>query len=96
MILWKDFVLDHEIGPCLVDEQIMLAIGEGPQMCRDERSGDPCVMEDAIRGHIQETGQELSPARMVGYSSSDSYSHPNGRDAGGVRLDTDSRRREGE
>lgn len=87
MITWKDFIIDHEIGPFLLDVE---------NSCREERSGDPSVMDDAIRGQIQETGQEQSPARMVGASSLDSYFNPNGKEAGGVRLDTDSRLRRGE
>jgi hypothetical protein len=52
-------------------------------------------MEDAFRGQIQETGQERSPARMVGLSGLDSYNHPFGKEAARDGLDTDSRPRRG-
>lgn len=86
MIIWKDFVLDHEIGPFLIDQTIS-------ESCREERSGDPCIMEDAFRGQIQETGQEQSPARMVGAPGLDSHTYPYDKDVDGARLDTDSRLR---
>ncbi len=61
MICWKDFVLDERFGPLLsVDSGAAVAI----------RSADVAsVMEDGMCDHIQETGQERRPARMVGKSS---------------------------
>lgn len=73
MILWNDFVLDDVCGPILAEA------GEEPEIkvCRVKRLGSPSVMEDArgfgLGKHIQETGQETRPARMVGHSASDSY-----------------------
>jgi hypothetical protein len=73
VILWNDFVLDTGIGPLLLIE--------GSEACKDrgERLGSPGVMEDARTSIIQETGQEIRPARMVGYSFSES--HPVGMEA---------------
>lgn len=86
MIFWTDFVLDDVAGPLLV-------VPEADSLNREERSDDPGVMDDA-RSEIQETRQELWPARMVGLSSLDSTVAQAGRDAGWDRRFTLSRRRE--
>jgi hypothetical protein len=59
VILWKDFVIDDEIGPYLV-------CCEGDAATRD-------IMDDVTPEYqIQETRQETRPARMVGRSSLES------------------------
>ena len=64
MIIWKDFILDERVGPILsVDLAVELAT---------EGADAVSVMEDGGRHHIQETGQERRPARMVGESSLES------------------------
>ncbi len=64
MILWKDFVLDDQVGP-------LLRFTEDALECRRTRLGSPSVMDDAMVS-IQETGQEQRPARMVGLPALDS------------------------
>lgn len=64
MITWKDFVIDDVLGTYLNFEE-----------CREEIAGGKSVMEDAHGSTIdpiQETGQELRPARMAGYTSLES------------------------
>ena len=58
MILWKDFVIDDQLGPYL--------------FCCEAGADSASIMEDARDGQIQETRQEQQPARMVGLSSLDS------------------------
>lgn len=67
MILWKDFLIDDEIGPTLMDPQTCRQTRE----CLAARPRATSVMEDANRGAtidgvVQETGQEKRPARMAG------------------------------
>jgi hypothetical protein len=58
VILWKDFILDADVGPLLV--------------CSDEPSSRG-VMDDAVESsQIQEMRRKQRPARMVGSSSLDS------------------------
>ena len=64
MILWKDFILDERVGPILSVELAVELATEGADAVS--------VMEDGGRHHIQETGQERRPARMVGESSLES------------------------
>jgi hypothetical protein len=60
VIRWNDFVLDDVFGALLVS-------------CDEESSVlKASVMDDARDAQIQETGQEIVPARMVGQSSSES------------------------
>lgn len=66
MIVWKDFVLDDVMGPFLKFEESREAVSDGL-----------CVMDDApgsTSDPIQETGQELRPARMAGFTSLESVS----------------------
>ena len=68
MILWKDFVIDDVIGPYLV--------------CSDEvRSSLPVMEDGSTTSIIQETRQEIRPARMVGSSNLDSTIGRLGMDA---------------
>lgn len=74
MIRWNDFVMDDVCGPVLA----FAGAEEGTmKVSRGKRLGSPSVMEDAgkiaLGKQIQETGQELRPARMVGHSASDSF-----------------------
>ncbi len=63
MILWKDFVLDDEIGPVLLFREIEQLAGS-----REKEGAVLRVMEDARKHLIQETRQGQQPARMVGIS----------------------------
>ena len=83
MITWGDFVLDEVFGPLL--------------SCDSRLGSSFVVMEDAsgansggfITPQIQETGQEKSPARMVGLASLDSTKKPLRQEAGqSGRVDT--------
>jgi hypothetical protein len=80
VILWKDFILDENIGPVLSPE-IFEGDAPVPTSCRRKRLGSPNCQEDG-RGitneatsivSIQETRQKQRPARMVGLSSLDSH-----------------------
>ena len=78
MILWKDFILDDVMGPTLVfafDEIAKLNQEKQTesQKCRASRFGSLGVKDDADRV-IQETRQEIEPARMVGLSGFESKS----------------------
>ena len=80
MILWKDFILDDVMGPTLVfafDEiaKINQENQTESQKCRVSRFGSLGVKDDAeSRAIIQETRQEIEPARMVGLSGFESKS----------------------
>jgi hypothetical protein len=91
VILWNDFVLDPVFGPLLIGDG---ADGDGSAQRREQRLGSPSVMEDARTSTIQETGQELRPARMVGYSSLESIA--GGMDANPGNRAVYRRQREGE
>ena len=66
MIVWKDFILDENMGALLLVPDTVEVD------CRKERPGQCSagVMDDAKK--IQETGQEKRLARMAGHSSLDS------------------------
>ena len=70
MIFWKDFVLDDVTGPLLI--VAAASTDEHPASCRKTRLGRPNIMDDVNGNAIQETGQEIRPARMAGLSSLDS------------------------
>jgi hypothetical protein len=71
VILWKDFILDDEIGPCLVVGPAAVVRGSSINLkYRKTWPNSSSVMEDAHT--IQETRQEQRPARMAGLSSLDS------------------------
>ncbi len=83
MILWKDFILDDVVGPSLSiegEDQISVSRGAKAQRC-----GSPSIMEDAKVAAIQETGQEIEPARMVGLSGSESITQ-----SADIGMDADS------
>lgn len=68
MICWQDFVLDDTLGFYLKD--VDLTPGR-IDLDSDGRPGSRSIMDDARI--IQETGQVLEPARMVGLSGLDSF-----------------------
>jgi hypothetical protein len=96
VIVWKDFILDDVVGPVLLDDLVRYT---DLKVCRGKRVASsavllktkPSVMEDskgAQAVHIQETGQEQRPARMVGLSGLD-FQSSTGTEAGrrdGVSL----------
>ena len=76
MILWKDFVLDDEIGPSIL-ASLLDGVVVTTTSCRSVVSGSPRVMEDAMGSSIiQETRRDQRPARMVGYTSLDVQQPP--------------------
>lgn len=81
MIYWQDFILDDVCGPLLVEE----LIGDTQiKVSRRKRIDHADIKEDVMgvpQVQIQETGQELQPARTVGCSPLDSFS-PTSKEAG--------------
>ena len=88
MIIWKDFILDDVVGPILaMPEEMQRELTKGsrkeerlgrPDAMKGAR-GKKCEVERSSETHvqvlsttIQETRQEIQPARMVGSSSHDS------------------------
>ena len=107
MITWKDFILDDKIGPSLSLPEDGAIRASGATVANDKQSrwtqtGGPSVMDDAkglaIDVTIQETGQEIKPARMVGFSGLESHSIADdrfGMEADSAASGTGPRLREG-
>ncbi len=101
MITWKDFILDDKIGPSLSLPEDGATVANDKQS-RWTQTGGPSVMDDAkglaIDVTIQETGQEIKPARMVGFSGLESHSIADdrfGMEADSAASGTGPRLREG-
>ena len=89
MIFWKDFLLDDFVGPMLVVPNRPAAAESS--VCQEANPAPGTVMEDGMAGTttvgkdfgqsspVQETRQELRPARMAGLS--DLGSDRSGEDA---------------